>query len=118
LRLAGVGGPYSLLLSADDYTAVAETTVQGYPVLRHVEELLDVRDADGERGRVIWAPAITGGLLISTRGGDYELNLGDDLSIGYSSHDAEHVELYLLESFTARVLTTEASVALEAALTS
>lgn len=113
LRLAGVSGPYHLLLSADVYTAVAESNDQGYPVLRHVEEILA---RGGEHGGVIWAPAIAGGLLISSRGGDYELNLGMDLSIGYSSHDSEHIELYLIESFTARALTAEASVPLTTVL--
>ena len=36
LRLAGVGGPYTLLLSADAYTAVAETTDHGYPIREHI----------------------------------------------------------------------------------
>jgi uncharacterized linocin/CFP29 family protein len=107
LRLAGVGGPYSLLLSADVYTAVAETTDHGYPIRDHLERLLH----DGE---AIWAPALDGALLLSTRGGDYQLHLGQDLSIGYLSHDAEHIELYLQESLAFLALTAEASVVLGA----
>ena len=102
LRLAGVGGPYSLLLSADAYTAVSETTEHGYPILEHINRLLD--------GEIIWAPAIAGALLLSTRGGDYELRLGQDLSIGYLSHDAESVRLYFTESLTFAAYTSEASV--------
>jgi uncharacterized linocin/CFP29 family protein len=102
LRLAGVAGPYSLLLSADAYTAVSETTEHGYPVREHLSRLLD--------GDIIWAPAIDGALLLSGRGGDYELRLGQDLAIGYLSHDAESVQLYFTESFTFAVYTTEASV--------
>ena len=105
LRLAGVDGPYSLLLSADAYTAIAETTDHGYPVLEHVARLLK----DGE---AIWAPALEGGLLVSTRGGDYELHLGQDLSIGYLSHDSESIQLYLEESLTFLALTAESSVPL------
>ncbi len=105
LRLAGVDGPYSLMLSADSYTDVSETTDHGYPVLSHVARLL------GD-GHVIWAPAIEGGLLVSTRGGDYELHLGEDLAIGYTAHDAEQIELYLQESFTFLAYTAEASVVL------
>jgi uncharacterized linocin/CFP29 family protein len=105
LRLAGVGGPYSLLLSADAYTAVAETTDHGYPIRDHLARLL----YDGE---IIWAPALRGALLLSTRGGDYELHLGQDLSIGYLSHDAGTVELYLQESLTFLPLTDESSVPL------
>jgi len=65
LRLAGVEGPYALLLSAELWTA---------------------------------------------GGGDYELHLGQDLSIGYLSHDAESIELYLQETLTFLPYTSEASV--------
>lgn len=61
-------------------------------------------------GRIVWAAALDGALLVSERGGDYELRLGQDLSIGYLSHDAESVELYLQESFTFLMNTAEASV--------
>jgi uncharacterized linocin/CFP29 family protein len=106
LRLAGVDGPYSLLLSADAYTAVSETSDHGYPIREHLARLLD--------GEIIWAPAISGALVLTGRGGDYELRLGQELSIGYLSHDAEHVELYFTESFTFSVYTTEASVSIGA----
>jgi uncharacterized linocin/CFP29 family protein len=106
LRLAGVAGPYSLLLSADAYTAVSETSDHGYPIREHLARLLD--------GDIIWAPAIDGALLLSGRGGDYELRLGQDLSIGYLSHDAERVELYFVETFTFLAYTTEASVVISA----
>ena len=109
LRLAGVDGPYSLLLSADAYTAVAETADHGYPIREHLSRVL----GDGE---IIWAPAIDGAYLLSNRGGDFELHLGQDLSIGYLSHDAESVKLYFQESLTFLVATSEASVVLPTAL--
>ncbi len=108
LRLAGVDGPYSLLLSADAYTAIAEATAHGYPILNHVSRLL----GDGE---TVWAPALEGALLVSRRGGDYQLHLGQDLSIGYLSHDAETIHLYLQESLTFLAFTAEASVPLPTA---
>lgn len=104
LRLAGVDGPYSLLLSAELYTGISETTDHGYPVRDHIARLLD--------GEIVWAPALTGALLVSTRGGDYALHLGQDLSIGYLSHDADSVRLYHQESLTFFAHTAEASVAL------
>jgi len=107
LRLAGVGGPFSLLLSADAYTMVSETSDHGYPIREHLTHVID--------GDIIWAPAIDGAFLLSARGGDYELRLGQDLSIGYLSHDASTVQLYFQESLTFLVYTTEASVALTAA---
>ena len=103
-RVVDVAGPYSLLLSADTWTAVSETSDHGYPVREHLARLLD--------GDIVWAPAIDGALLVSGRGGDYGLRLGQDLSIGYLAHDAGHVELYFTESFTFAVYTAEASVAI------
>lgn len=104
LRLAGVGGPFSLLLSADAYTAVTETADHGYPIRDHLARVVD--------GDIIWAPAIDGAFVLSGRGGDYELRLGQDLSIGYLSHDADNVRLYFQESLTFLGYTAEASVAL------
>src|SRR6516165_168190 len=107
LREAGVAGPYSLLLSAAAYTAVNESSEDGYPIRRHLDQVID--------GEIVWAPAIDGALVVSTRGGDYELALGQDLSIGYLSHDATGVELYFQESMTFLVYTDEASVTIGAA---
>ena len=104
LRLVGVNGPYSVVLGADEYTALAETRDHGYPVLEHVKRIVD--------GNLIWAPAIGGAFVLTTRGGDFELNVGQDVSIGYLSHTDSAVRLYLQETFVFRVLTSEASVAL------
>jgi uncharacterized linocin/CFP29 family protein len=106
LRLAGVEGPYGLLLSADTYASVVETTDHGYPIHEHIKRVL------GDDGQIIWAPAIAGAFLLSTRGGDYELHLGQDLSIGYLAHNADTITLYLQESLTSFVQTSEASVVL------
>jgi uncharacterized linocin/CFP29 family protein len=105
LRLAGVAGPYSLLLPADAYTEVAETSDHGYPIRQHIARIL------GDDGQIIWAPAIDAGVLLSARGGDYELHLGQDVSIGYLDHDAQTVRLYFQESLTFIPQTTEAAVA-------
>lgn len=102
LRLVGVEGPYVLVLSADAYTKVNETRDHGYPVLEQISRQLE--------SRIVWAPAIDGAVLLSTRGGDYDLHLGQDTSIGYLHHDDENVTLYLQESLTFRPLTDEASV--------
>jgi len=104
LRLVGVNGPYSVLLGAAEYTALAETRDHGYPVLEHVKRIVD--------GNLIWAPAIEGAFVVTTRGGDFELSIGQDVSIGYLSHTDSAVQLYLQETFVFRVLTSEAAVAL------
>jgi len=104
LRLVGVNGPYCVMLGADAYTALAETSDQGYPVLQHIKRLVDTE--------IIWAPALAGAVVLTTRGGDFDLHLGQDVSIGYSNHTASAVRLYLQETFTFLLLTTEAAVAL------
>lgn len=104
LRLAGVNGPYALVLGADAYTAASGGSDEGYPVFHHIERIVD--------GGIIWAPAIKGGFVLSTRSGDFELDIGQDISIGYTSHSGTSVELYFQESFTFRLLTTEAAVVL------
>jgi uncharacterized linocin/CFP29 family protein len=104
LRLVGVNGPYCVLLGADAYTALAETSDQGYPVLQHIKRLVDTE--------IVWAPAIAGAFVLTSRGGDFDLHIGQDVSIGYLSHTATAVRLYLQESFTFLLLTAEASVAL------
>jgi uncharacterized linocin/CFP29 family protein len=106
LRLVGVNGPYSVVLSADAYTGLSETSDHGYPVMEHIKRLVD--------GEIIWAPAITGAFVLTTRGGDFGLYIGEDVSIGYLSHNEKTVRLYLEETFTFLLLTTEASVALTA----
>jgi len=107
LRVAGVGGPYSVLLSADAYTAVSETSDHGFPLLEQINRLLS--------GEIVWAPAISGAIVLTTRGGDFDLQLGQDVAIGYQAHSAAEVELYLQETMTFLMYTGEAAVALDPA---
>jgi uncharacterized linocin/CFP29 family protein len=104
LRLVGVNGPYTVVLGAAAYTALAEASDNGYPVLQHVRRLVETE--------IVWAPAIDGAVVLTTRGGDFDLHVGQDISIGYLSHTDTAVRLYLQESFTFLLLTNEASVAL------
>jgi uncharacterized linocin/CFP29 family protein len=107
LRLVGVNGPYAILLGADCYTELAETSDYGYPVLEHVKRLVE--------GKIIWAPAIDGAFVVTVRGGDLDLHIGQDASIGYLSHTDTHVRLYLQETLTFFYLTSESAVALDPA---
>lgn len=104
LRDAGVGGPYAIALSERCYTGLTETTKSGYPVIEHVRRLLD--------GPIVWTPALEGAAVVSLRGGDFELTVGQDLSIGYLEHDARRVRLFVQESFAFRVLSPQAAVPL------
>jgi uncharacterized linocin/CFP29 family protein len=101
---AGIGGPYGLALGPDAYTRVLETEHGGYPLLNHLREIIG--------GPLVWSPGVQGAVVVSQRGGDFLFEAGEDLSIGYDRHDLDTVDLYLVESFTFRVATPEAAVAL------
>ncbi len=64
------------------------------------------------KGPIVWAPAVDGAAVLSLRGGDFELHVGQDFSIGYTSHNESTVSLYLQESFTALLFSPEATVPL------
>jgi uncharacterized linocin/CFP29 family protein len=93
LRLVGVNGPYSVVMGD-----------HGYPIIQHIQRLVNED--------IIFAPAIAGAFILTTRGGDFELHIGQDVSIGYLNHSDKSVALYLQESLTFLLLTGEAAVAL------
>jgi len=106
---SGVEGPYGVALSPECYTGVVESAERGgYPLLSHIRKILK----ESGDGPLIWAPGLDGVVVASMRGGDFLFESGQDLSIGYASHDADVVNLYVEESFTFRVATPEAAVAL------
>ena len=104
LRSEGVSGPYGIALGPRCYTGLTRSTLRGYPVINHVRELLD--------GPIVWAPAADGAVVMSLRGGDFELTVGQDFSVGYLDHTGTSVLLYLQETLTFRVLTEQAAVPL------
>jgi uncharacterized linocin/CFP29 family protein len=104
LRDTGVDGPYAAVLSERCYAGLTETTKGGYPILEHVRRIVE--------GPIVWAPGLAGVVVVSLRGGDFELVVGRDFSIGYLDHDAARVRLYIEESFTFRLLSPQAAVAL------
>lgn len=105
LRQAGIKGPYALALGPRAYNELAQAADDGYPIRKRVAQIIE--------GPIVWAPAVEGAVLLSTRGGDFVLTVGQDLSIGYAHHDKDDVELYLTESFTFRVLEPGAAVHLK-----
>jgi uncharacterized linocin/CFP29 family protein len=105
LRQSGIDGPYGLALCPSTYTRIVETTEHGgHLLLDHLQQILG--------GPLVWAPGLDGGVVLSLRGGDFVLDSGQDLSIGYLDHDADVVRLYLEESLSFRVLEPDAAVAL------
>lgn len=101
----GIEGPYGLALAPDVYKRVVETTERGgYLLFDHLRKITG--------GPLVWAPGVDGALVVSLRGGDFLLECGQDLAIGYHAHDVDSVHLYLVESFSFRIATPEAAVAL------
>ena len=103
----GISGPYALLLGPAHYTLVSEETEHGgYPLFDHLARIVE--------GPVVRAPGAVGAVVASMRGGDFLFESGEDLSLGYESHDGEVVRLYLEESFSFLVATPEAAVVIGA----
>lgn len=102
---SGVAGPYGMAVCTEHYRLIAQATEHGgYPLAKHLHRILG--------GPLAWAPGIAGAVVISQRGGDFVLDSGQDIALGYDSHDADTVRLYLLESFSFHVATPEAAVVL------
>jgi uncharacterized linocin/CFP29 family protein len=105
LLRAGIEGPYGLALGPTVYRRVIETTEHGgYPLFDHLRKIVG--------GPLVWAPGVDGGVVATLRGGDFLFECGQDLAVGYHAHDADSVHLYLVETFSFRVATPEAAVAL------
>lgn len=104
LRLNSVDGPYAIVLSPRCHTGLMQTRDAGYPIMEHLRRLLE--------GPIVWAPAAEGAFLLSLRGGDFQLFVGQDFSIGYLSHSVERVTLYIQESIFFRINEPKAAVAL------
>lgn len=97
----GVPGPYEALLSSDRYYAyLRATTDGGYPAARQLARVL---------GGVHRATAMReAGALFSTRGGDFVVTVGGDLSVGYRAHDQDAVHLFCIETVVGQVVTSKA----------
>ncbi|NJK32571.1 MAG: bacteriocin family protein, partial [Deltaproteobacteria bacterium] len=104
LHDAGVSGPFQLVLGPEPYKLVLSDN-STYPLRQQLSKLLD--------GPTVYSPVLgQSGFLVSARGGDFELTVGQDLAIGYEGSEGDRVHLFLLETFTFRVLGPEAVVAL------
>jgi uncharacterized linocin/CFP29 family protein len=105
LLSAGISGPYGLALGPEGYTGVVETTEHGgLVVFDHLRQILG--------GPIVWAPGVSGAVVVSLRGGDFIFESGQDLAIGFDHHDGELVHLYIEESFSFRATSPDAAVAL------
>jgi uncharacterized linocin/CFP29 family protein len=101
LSNSSVEGPYSLVVNNDKWQKISGIH-RGYPLKLQIESLLG--------GSIIRNAFIDTPLLISERGGDFEMTIGQDIAIGYEHHDSKTVQLFFTESFTFRVLEDRALV--------
>lgn len=104
LKNNSIEGPYHLITGIDKWKKTFAST-KGYPLNKQIEDLLG--------GNIILNPNINEAYLVSARGGDFELTIGQDLSIGYESHTDKEVQLYFTESFTFQVLEPKAVIVFE-----
>jgi uncharacterized linocin/CFP29 family protein len=99
-----VEGPYALVADEGLWTYIYSRTA-GYPLSKSVTSIAD--------GGIILSPVVDGSYLVSLRGGDMELALGQDLSVGYQGRAKEKVSLFITESFSFRVIVPEAIIPLK-----
>lgn len=98
LRTNGIAGPYTLAISTLGYNRIMQATENGgFPLSDHLLRLLG--------GKIVWVPGLSDAeaIVLSERGGDFVLTVGQDFSVGYTPSTGENVNLYLEESFTFRV---------------
>lgn len=100
----GVEGPFILVVNDKKWQDLASLK-NGYPIVKQLEEVMNIK--------VVINHGNYNSFLVSERGGDFELSIGQDISIGYDSHDTEKVKLYYTASFTFRVLGPEAVIVME-----
>lgn len=98
-----VEGPYTLIADKKLWQTIVSKS-EGYPLKKRIESVID--------GGIVLSPVVDQSYLVSTRGGDMEMVLGQDFSIGYHSATTEKVRLFITESFTFRVIAPEAIIRL------
>jgi uncharacterized linocin/CFP29 family protein len=97
----GVKGPYEAVLSPAHYYSYLKQTGEGgaYPAAKQLGVVIE---------KVHNSPVLDGAVLFSTRGGDFLLTVGGDLTVGYRAHDDTSVHLFCVETIAAQLLTPQA----------
>ena len=101
LQQQGVGGPYSLVLPSDAWQELVEAD-PGYPMEKHIEEIIG--------GTVIASSSMMDAFVVSLRGGDFVLTLGQDFTLRYCSHTESAITFDLIESFAFKAIDPRAIV--------
>ena len=107
IQAQGIGGPFELILGRKPYQVLAVGDGKGYPLKARVVDLL-------EGGGIRWSPALAGGAIVSKRGGDFQLTVGQDFSVGYGGQDGDALRFFITESYAFRVLEPAAAIELKA----
>lgn len=104
MKDSAIDGPYSLVLPPAMWKTV-NYFAECYPLMPQIQNLLG--------GGVILSNYNDSGLIVSNRGGDFIMTLGNDFTLGYEHHTKKEVTLFLTESFTLQILEPLAAVKLE-----
>lgn len=96
-----VEGPFAFVCPLPLWTKI-QTSTKVYPLKKRIAAII------GEESRIVLSSQYPTAMLISVRGGDTELTVGQDFSVGYQSHTNTDVNFYITGSFTFRVLAPEA----------
>lgn len=88
-------GPFVLIVGEEVFKRL-NTSGQVYPLFNQIESLIN--------GKILLNPVIKGAFLFPYDNKNFELTIGQDFSIGYDSHNAETIKLFITESLTFRVL--------------
>ncbi len=98
-----------ILLLQDAYTEKPFTLVVGDEVFKALNQVYDgkllcdaIENLIG--GKVVRSKVLEGALLLPDNHPDLELTIGQDYTIGYTSHTDQVVRLFMMNSFTFRVL--------------
>lgn len=90
-----IEGPFALIVSSEQWHFIL-SQIEGYPLINQIKNLLG--------GSVIQSPNVKEAFVVSERGGDFRMTIGQDISVGFDSATTKEIKLYFTESFTFQVL--------------
>jgi uncharacterized linocin/CFP29 family protein len=106
LKAAGEPPPYVLVAGPQVFQAL-DRAVGNYPLRKQLEQLIE--------GSILLAPFVGGAFLVPANSeSDFELSLGQDISVGFEQQEGQKIRLFMTESFTFRVIEPQAVVAFRA----
>jgi len=95
LQNAFASKPYTLVVG-EKALQLIDTELGAYPLKKRIEDLLGTS--------IVYSPTLEGAIMVPYNNEDLEMTIGQDLAIGYVSHNNKTVDLFVTESFTFRAL--------------